>query len=134
MYKNILIPVVFDSEHDHKRALQIASLAGPDAKVTLLHVIEQLPTYVISYVPEGTSKQLRAELQAEMDKLTKDLPNATGEIITGHSGRSITNYAEKNGMDLIVVESHRPGFGDYFLGSTAGHIVRHATCSVHVIR
>ncbi len=134
MYDNILIPVVFEGDHNHTKALQIASLAGPNAKITFLHVIEQLPTYVISYVPEGASEDLRDELQEHMNNLTSNLPNAEGKIITGHSGRSITDYADKNAVDLIVVQSHRPGFGDYFLGSTAGHIVRHAKCSVHVIR
>ena len=38
------------------------------------------------------------------------------------------------GVDLIIVASHRPGLQDYFLGSTAAKVVRHAKCSVLVIR
>lgn len=134
MYKNILIPVVFDREHDHSRAFRMAALAGADAKVTLLHVMELLPDYVTTYIPEGTTQELRGELQVEMDRLVAEVPGAEGKVVTGHAGRSIAAYAEKNDVDLIIVESHRPGFSDYFLGSTAGHIVRHVKCAVHVIR
>ena len=40
----------------------------------------------------------------------------------------------ESGADLLIIASHRPGLQDYFLGSTAAHVVRHAACSVHVIR
>ena len=36
--------------------------------------------------------------------------------------------------DLIVVGSHRPVMSDYLLGSNAKTIVRHAQCSVLVVR
>jgi nucleotide-binding universal stress UspA family protein len=135
MYNKILVPIVFDHEHDHSRALRFAAIvAGPSAKTTLLHVIEKLPTYVISYIPEKASQNLHNELQQEMNSLLKDIPGSDGKIITGHPGRTIIDYANQNSVDLIIVESHRPGLEDYFLGSTAGYIVRHAKCAVHVIR
>ncbi len=135
MYCNILVPTVFDHEHDHSRGLRFAAIvAGPNAKITLLHVVEKLPTYVISYIPEKVSQSLRTELQEEMNSLLKDIPDAESKIITGHPGRAIIDYANKNSVDLIIVESHRPGLEDYLLGSTAGYIVRHAKCAVHVIR
>ncbi len=135
MYKNILVPIVFDDEKDHSKGLKFATLlGGPDAKITLLHVVERLPTYVSSYIPEGTTERLHGELQEQMHRLVQDIPGAHGKIITGHSGRTIVEYADSHGVDLIIIESHRPGVQDYFLGSTAGHIVRRAKCSVHVIR
>jgi len=42
--------------------------------------------------------------------------------------------AEEIDADLIVIASHEPGFSDYFLGSTAARVVRHAHCSVFVMR
>ena len=41
--------------------------------------------------------------------------------------------AETN-ADLIVINSHKPGVEDYFLGSTASRVVRRAPCSVLVLR
>ena len=35
---------------------------------------------------------------------------------------------------MIVIASHDPGLADYLLGSTAGRVVRHAHCSVLVVR
>jgi len=44
------------------------------------------------------------------------------------------NILVAHAVDLIVIASHRPGLKDYFLGSTAGRVVRHSPCAVHVIR
>jgi nucleotide-binding universal stress UspA family protein len=55
-------------------------------------------------------------------------------VIEGHSGRSILDHAAENDVDCIIIASHRPGMQDYFLGSTAAQVVRHATCAVHVVR
>lgn len=135
MYNNILIPIAFDHERDHTLGFDFAAkVAGPEAATTLLHVMEKLPSYVMPYVPETTSESLQSELQVMMKDLLKDTPNAKGKIITGHAGRAIIDYANAHDVDLIVIKSHRPGFQDYFLGSTAGYVVRRAKCAVHVIR
>ncbi len=135
MYKNILIPIVFDHEIDQAKGLQLAAkVGGSEAELTLLHVIERLPAYVKSYIPESITHNLRVELLKEMNDLVKDNPKAKGEIVSGHAGRAIIDYANANSVDLIVIKSHRPGVQDYFLGSTAGYVVRHAKCAVHVLR
>ena len=51
-----------------------------------------------------------------------------------NAGRAITEHAKENAIDCIVVASHRPGLQDIFIGSTADWVVRHAPCSVHVVR
>ena len=55
-------------------------------------------------------------------------------MVTGHAARTILDYAEQMKADCIVIASHDPGIQDYFLGSTAARVVRHAHCSVHVVR
>jgi universal stress protein F len=135
MYKNILIPVAFDEDHDAAETLDLArKLAAPGAKFTLLHVVEHIPGYAISYIPAEFLSETRIAIQVELDKLAAKLDNATGVLIEGHSGRGILDWAEANSPDLIIVASHRPGMQDLLLGSTASMIVRHATCSVHVTR
>ncbi|PVA11576.1 universal stress protein [Pelagivirga sediminicola] len=135
MYDNILIPIVFDQQNDHSQAIECAKrLAGENPNITMLSVIELLPSYVMSYVPDKATEERRVELQHEMDTLVKGVPGATCEIISGHPGRAIIDYANANGTNLIIVKSHRPGFQDYFLGSTAAYVVRRAKCAVHVIR
>jgi universal stress protein F len=136
MYHNILVPISFDPERDVTAPLKLAQLlATPDAKITLLHVVEQVPSYAISYLPTEYMAQARAALQQELDGLAQTLPDqAVGLVIEGHSGRSILDWAEQNKPALIIMASHRPGMQDLLLGSTASQVVRHAACAVHVVR
>ena len=135
MYHNILVPVIFDNEHDITAPIKLAGmLKTPDAKITFLHVIEHVPAYAVSYITQELQNELRVALNDELEKLAKRLPGAKGHIIEGHSGRTIVEYANEHRNDLIIIASHRPGLEDYFLGSTASHVVRHASCAVHVVR
>ncbi|MGD9861791.1 MAG: universal stress protein [Pseudodonghicola sp.] len=135
MYHNILVPISFDAERDISAPLKLAEILGtPEAKITLLHVIEHIPSYAISYVPTDYLTQAREAIQGELDDLAAKLPNATGVVIEGHSGRSVLEWAEINKPDLIIIASHRPGMQDLLLGSTAAQVVRHARCAVHVVR
>lgn len=134
-YRNILVPVAFDADDRAEDALSLArTLAAPDARVTVLHVMEEPPAYAINYVPEEYARDLRVGLQQELDAMAGGFADGTGVLIDGHAGRSILDYAAEAGVDCIVMRSHKPGLQDYFLGSTASRVVRHATCAVHVLR
>ncbi len=56
------------------------------------------------------------------------------EIRKGPVATSILEAADSHEADLIIIASHRPGLADYFLGSTAARVVRHAQCPVLVDR
>jgi nucleotide-binding universal stress UspA family protein len=135
MYKHVLVPVAFDTGRDTKRSIEIAeAIADNDATITALHVVEEVPSYVAQYLPEG---QMDANITEIEEILTKNLvghDRIKVRVIEGHAGHSIVDYATDNDIDCIVIASHRPGFQDYFLGSTAARVVRHAPCSVHVVR
>jgi len=135
MYHNILVPISFDSERDVSGPVKLAKLlATSDAKITLLHVVEHIPGYAISYMPADYLVEARKAVREELDGLAATLPGAEGVVIEGHSGRSILDWAEVNKPDLIIIASHRPGMQDLLLGSTASQVVRHAACAVHVVR
>ncbi|GGG80585.1 universal stress protein [Salipiger pallidus] len=135
MYRNILVPVAFDNEDKAKAAIAVAQgLAAQDAAITLLHVVEQIPGYVMAYVPPDHVAEQRKTMQADLDALAAGVPGARAVLVDGHSGRTILDYAEAKGSDLIVIASHRPGMADMLIGSTAAQVVRHATCAVHVLR
>jgi universal stress protein F len=42
--------------------------------------------------------------------------------------------AEEIGADQIVIGAHRPQLSDYLLGPNTARVVRHARCSVNVVR
>ncbi|MGO4910473.1 universal stress protein [Pseudorhodobacter sp. W20_MBD10_FR17] len=135
MYQHILIAIALETESDPKRELEIAKLlAGKKTRVTLLHVKEAIPPYAIAYMPEGYDTDLREAIRTQLDDLAKDFENGHGVLVDGHSGRTILEWADTNHVDCIILNSHQPNFGDYFLGSTAALVVRHAKCCVHVIR
>jgi nucleotide-binding universal stress UspA family protein len=135
MYQNILVPISFDEDRNAKGAMEIAqALSAEGAQITLLHVMEEIPGYAISYMPGDYLAESRKAVQTELDDLAAALPNGQGVVIEGHSGRTILDWAEKHGIDCIVIASHRPGMQDLFLGSTAHQVVRHAHCAVHVLR
>ncbi len=135
MYSNILVPIALDNEGDRvANAIAVAkALATDSARITLLHVIEAMPSYAISYISADILTATRKGVESEMARLAADI-GAHSVVIDGHSGRSILDYSEAQNIDLIVVASHRPGMQTLLLGSTATHVVRHAQCSVHVLR
>ncbi|MBI6628580.1 universal stress protein [Pontibaca salina] len=135
MYHNILVPISFDAERDTSAPLKLAQkLATPDAQITLLHVIEHVPSYAISYISADYLAEARQAIEAELQELADQVPNGRAVVIEGHSGRSILDWANTNKPDLIIIASHRPGMQDLLLGSTASQVVRHAHCAVHVVR
>ncbi|MGH1355243.1 MAG: universal stress protein [Thalassovita sp.] len=135
MYTDILVPVSFDSERDSKGALEIAqAISAEGATVTLIHVMESIPGYAISYIPTEYVSDSRIAIEKELAEMGAALPNAKAVVIEGHSGRTIVDWAGENGIDCIVIASHRPGMQDLLLGSTAANVVRHAKCAVHVLR
>ncbi|MFP7672610.1 universal stress protein [Marivita sp. S0852] len=135
MYSNILVPIALDNEDDRTaHAISVAKkLADDGARITLLHVVESVPSYAISYISSDILDATRTGIEKEMERLAADA-GAVAKVIEGHSGRSILDYAEEHGPDLIVIASHRPGMQTLLLGSTATHVVRHARCAVHVLR
>lgn len=137
MYSNILVPVAFDEGSDAKirSATAVAqALATEGGRITFLHVMEQVPGYVASYLPADYSAQARLNIEKELADIAATVPGAKGLVVSGHSGRTILDWADENDADLIVIASHRPGMQDLLLGSTAAKVVRHAGCAVHVLR
>lgn len=135
MYKNLLVPVSFDADRDSAGAIEIAkTLMADGGRITLIHVMEEIPSYAISYMPKDYLNTSREAVKAELDAMAAEVPGSLGVLVEGHSGRTILDWAGDNNVDCIVIASHRPGMQDLFLGSTAAQVVRHAPCAVHVVR
>ena len=76
----------------------------------------------------------RFERKALMEKF-QEMKRRRIPIVGGGAGTGLSaKCEEEGGIDLIVMRSHRPKFSTYLLGSNAAHIVRHAPCSVFVVR
>jgi len=136
MYSNILVPVVFEHEPSVEQALAVANeLLAENGKITLLHVVEEIPSYATTMIPKEIWANSVKSAQTDIKKLAaKHHPTASSDVIKGHSSRAILDYGEEHNSDCIVISSHKPGLEDYFLGSTAARVVRHAKCAVHILR
>ena len=135
MYKSILVPVAPDHERDIMAAIDLAeTLRDEGGKITLLSVIDMIPPYVMQQLPDDQMTKNVVSAKVKLQEDADGHKNTDIQVVIGHSANSILDYAEKNGTDCFVVASHRPGYQDYFLGSTAARVVRHATCAVHVLR
>ena len=135
MYKNILIPIALDHEHDVAASIDIANkLLDDGGKVVALHVIEAIPQYAAVHLPENYQEKRQSEAMASLHTELDGLSNVSAAVVTGHAGRTIHDYAEQHDCDCIIVASHRPGIKDHFMGSTAAWVVRHSTCAVHVTK
>jgi len=135
MYDNILIAIALGHSPDSGKAIEVARLlAGDGATITALNVVEEIPAYVANQIPKELLSNRRLEAEAELKADLGGVTDVKPLVIGGHAGRTIVEYAAKDGIDCIVISSHRPGLQDYFLGSTAQRVVRHASCAVHVLR
>jgi nucleotide-binding universal stress UspA family protein len=135
MYQNILVPVSFEVGRDARQALAVARrLRRAGGKLTVLHVLERLPSYASDMLPADHLQTARQAVTEQLTPLLSDVDDAELVIVEGHAARSILDYAVAHAKDCIVIASHRPGMQDLFLGSTAARVVRSAQCAVHVIR
>lgn len=115
--------------------LEIArALMSEGGEIIALHVHEAPPGSVSAYLDEDLVRAGFEAARKRLEEKTAGLDDVTPVLLKGHSARTIIDYADQNGVDCIVMGSHRPGLRDYFLGSTAARVVRHATCAVHVQR
>ena len=109
------------------------SLDCRERRLKLLYVAADIPPYVAAQLPEGLLQENVAHARAELGALA-DEAGADSEVLSGHPPLKMLEYATEIGADLIIIASHRPGLQDYFLGSTAARVVRHAECAVLVDR
>ncbi len=135
MYANILIPVAPDHGAVIANAMQAArALLSPGGKITVLTVLEAIPSYVAQYLPQDQQDHNRADTEAALAAEFSGQPDVAVMVKVGHAAQTILDVTEDGKHDCVVIASHRPGLQDYFLGSTAARVVRHSQCGVHVLR
>ncbi len=139
MFSHILLPLDLDEPSSWRKALPAAlSLTRNfSCRLTLYTVIsnpdaaEAAEWSAIGYrefvsVTEARLSNLAAEIE--------DAPGVSTRVGRGSVYRSIVEDARVMGADLIVMSAHRPEMKDYLLGAHAARVVRHAHCSVFIVR
>jgi nucleotide-binding universal stress UspA family protein len=139
MFEKILIPVDLTEPELTRQALDEAlAIAKGAATLRLVNVQSLVPVAFIDYIPANFDEELRASAEQELAEVAARLDYAKERVSTvvrfGAIYPEVLAEAEDWGADLIVLSSHRPAMSTYLLGSNAKTIVRHAKCSVLVVR
>ena len=134
MYQKILVPLALGHGISEQTLGVARKIAAADGEIVALHVFEVPSGSVSTYIGKDVVDSGFQKAKALLDQKTKHLDGVKAEIIRGHAHRAIVEHATTHGFDCIVIGSHKPGLSDYYLGSTAARVVRHAPCAVHVHR
>ncbi len=128
-----------EEHHVLKRAQQLAEL--DEAQLDVVTVVPDFGASVVGAYFQDHDVQTAKDSAAE--KLTSVVEDALGAeanaavrhvTAIGTVYEEVLKVAKLNGATLIVIGAHRPDLKDYLLGPNAARVVRHADCSVHVVR
>ena len=134
MYNKILVPMALDHGVSEQTMKVAQGLSDGSGEIIALHVYEAPQRSVAAYLDEAAVRESMELAKSNLAEKTAKFAGVRAELVQGHSARTIIDYAADNGIDCIVMGSHKPGLSDYFLGSTAARVVQHAPCAVHVVR
>lgn len=136
----VLVPIDLD-ERSSWRALPVAVEQARIKAVPLLvlSVVEHVDIDLPDLPSPGEINRLRfeqaeARLRAVVDEQLPDGVQAEFRVVVGNVHRKVLEVAVEVNASLIVMASHRPALRTYLLGTHAARVVRHARCSVYVVR
>ena len=127
-----------------------------DARITVLHVVEELSSFARSMVEEILGQKRWAErikdkedevirgLKSRLDEFCNEVrdeqPNCPFvidkiHVVTGHPVDQISRHAKEMNADLIVMGCRgKGGLADVTLGSTSRRVLKRCTTPAMVIR
>ena len=145
--KKVLTPIDF-SENASLVAESAAYVAGTfKASLVLVFVVQNFEDYSGFFVPEmsmpNVEQQLFVAAQERMEEFRKeheDTFKAAGvnsvscKVIAGEVAERIVDYADEQGVDLIVMGTHGyKGLEKIMFGSVADKVVKSISCPIMTI-
>lgn len=145
MYKKILVPADGSPKSDLALQEGVRLAKTLSAEIVVFHVVPEIPAIITPYANHlaGSVKDLVEELEntgagilkKAQEKFAEDGLNLQTKLSRGDAAMEICNEAREGRYDLIVMASR--GLGEikgFLMGSVSSRVVRHATCSVLIIR
>jgi len=106
-----------------------------NCKFLLLHVLDPFPFARLPVSLERAKEATRKELESAAGDLRKSGWTADANVILGRARQAVTKAAVTWKADLVLVGTHGGGaLQRTLLGSTARAVLRHAHCSVEIVR
>src|SRR5271165_2524543 len=131
-FRHILFPVDFSSRSAAALPIVISWAQRFQSKVTLLHTV-QIPVSAYggpdAYPVMLDAQAMEASGRERLEKV--GFPGAERLVKVGDPAFEIVEYAEKNGVDLIMMPTHGYGtFRSLLLGSVTAKVLHDAQCAV----
>ena len=140
--QRVLCPV--DFSECSSAALGVAKDLVRQSEGTLILVhVYSVPTFAnaeMAFALPGLMEQFQADAESALAKWSRDareqgVKRVETHAICGTAWDEIVRLAHRREADLIVMGTHgRSGLKHVLLGSVAENVVRHAPCSVLVVR
>ena len=141
MYEKILVPLdgsaLAECVLPHVKAIAVGCGTG---QVVLLRVVEPLPAgtppaidfELVQKAGVKAAEEYLAKIKAE---LSKEGLNVEAKVLTGRPAETITEFAQRNKVDLITLATHgRSGISRWVFGSVVDRLARSSSAPVLLIR
>lgn len=142
MFSKILCPVDFSdvSPAIAKTARELAQKF--EAEIIVVYVAPSMIQYEIFDLPAAALPQLVGDIVSGAEKNMAEFIathfsglRVTGKVVSGDTAESITNLAQSEGADLIVMATQgRQGLNRLLFGSVAEKVVKTSPIPVMTIR
>lgn len=131
--QHLLVPLDFSGKSRQALRYAIPLAQKFSAKIHLVHVLP--PTGKAERPELPRIRYAALKRLGEMSALLPPRVRAGNAVLEGKPAEAILQLAEKNNIDLIVLTTRgRSGLKRALVGSTAEHIMRHASCPVMSLR
>ena len=140
MFSRIVVPVDPSESDFSEPALQAAADFSTryGSTVYLVSILQVLPGLVAEYLPPDYEKKAVENAETRLKELAASMNLPADRVVTtarvGGIYNEVLDEVKEVDADLIIMTSHRPAMSTYLLGSNAAKVVRHAPCSVMVLR
>lgn len=132
---NILVAIDHSGASNNAVSEVVARPWPASTKVCVLSVVEPPEVLVIPALVERRTEAAQALVKNAADRLKARGLESSTHVIEDNPHTGIVDYAELWGADFIIVGSHgQSALTRFFLGSVAQAVIRHAPCSVEVVR
>jgi nucleotide-binding universal stress UspA family protein len=142
-FDKILFALDFSENSEHAFDYAITMSKNFNARLVIIHVIQEPVDLSGFYVPHISFEKLEKEIEEGAEKMMEkfcrtmisDFTNYETGIVSGIPYEEIIKKADKEDVSLIVMGTQgRKGIDHLLFGSTAERVVRNAKCPVMTVR
>ena len=135
--RRVLLPVAGATDGDLRAAEIAFAIAGQDAVVDVVHIINTPQLRVAARTPDlQAARKVGRDVVAKVADIGAEMgANVRTQVLTGeHPEATIVELSEQYETDLVVLNGHvRPVSHRAFLGHRADHVLRYAPCPVVIV-